>query len=309
MWCYAHSAADLVSQKFKTQVSAFDLATTYLLENENSLRLSKNPEIQNYLKKDKYFFKRLKRWRNDEPESYLPERILTEKGLYYLGGMDQDAILLSHQKGFCAEENLPGGPENLENYLNEISDYAKSVCGGSIESCHWQSPTKIGEIKNPKSQALAKIFKNWVNKKCHDRLIPKKSITVKVVSYADDLSHFHDRLEKNQISKRQVQAALKNFIDQTLNSGKIVAVGYDLLDIAPLDFAVGPDATEKQVDHSSVIAARKSINGECRYFLRTHMGANCQYRNSVNGLCESREGGVWVSLRDLPSLYSALALN
>ena len=47
-WCYAHSAADLVSQAIGGRVSAVDLAFAYLFEDEERLYRSQSVEIRRY---------------------------------------------------------------------------------------------------------------------------------------------------------------------------------------------------------------------------------------------------------------------
>ncbi|MGZ3727001.1 MAG: hypothetical protein ACXWQQ_14445 [Pseudobdellovibrio sp.] len=312
MWCYAHSAADLVSQKLGVRVSAFDMATTYLLADVQKLMNSRDPLIQQALHRDPDFIKRLKRWRLDDPSSYTSSKILTEFGFYYLGGMDQDAILLSSEKGFCLDEKLPGSDELFQNYLKEISSFAVSQCGsGGLMNCQSPAPLRIGEVTETNAKSLAALFQKWTDFQCGERIKPRRAVTTDIVQVAETLSDYDAMLKSGKLKRPEVLKKLFKVIDKNLNSGKSVSIGYDLMDVATADQGYDPETgqTSQEVDHSSVIAARRFIDGQCRYFVRTHLGNSCPYLDEVKGLCEADAGGLWVTPAEIKSLYSVINIR
>ena len=310
MWCYAHSAADLVSQKLAQRVSAMDLATTYLLADERKLNTS-DPLISSYLKSDPDFFHRLKKWRRDEAEAYEANRFFTEKGLFYLGGFDQDAVLLSSINGFCPDKDLPGSEELFNVYLKELPTFAKAQCGaGGLTHCKATTPSKMGEIDDPNSRALGLIFQNWVNQRCLHRLKPKETIIGRSYDVADSIEEYQQKIKSGELKVNQVLKKMIKEIDRNLEMNRAVSIGYDLSDLsAPDEEALEEPGTPSPVDHSSVIAARKMINGQCRYFIRTHIGNHCTYYDHLNPYCEKDAGGVWVLPKDIPSLYAVIHLD
>jgi hypothetical protein len=310
MWCYAHSAADLVSQKLGQNVSAMDLATTYLLADESKLDLA-NPLISTYLKSDPDFFRRLKKWRRDEIGAYEANRFFTEKGLFYLGGYDQDAILLSSIHGFCPEVELPGSDALFHSYLAQLEAFAKKQCGvGGIIQCQIKAPIKMGEIDDPNSKALGFLFQSWVDQKCQHRIKPHSTFIARSYDVAESIEEYQQKIKSGELKVNQVLKKMMKEIDRNLEKNRAVSIGYDLSDItAPDEENLQKNTPPTPVDHSSVIAARRIINGQCRYFIRTHLGNNCAYYDHLNPYCEKDAGGVWVLPNEIPSLYAVIHLE
>lgn len=99
-------------------------------------------------------------------------------------------------------------------------------------------------------------------------------------------------------------------VDRNLEINRAVSIGYDLSDISDPDVVTfKKQNSPTPVDHSSVIAARRKINGQCRYFIRTHIGNHCSYYDHLNPYCEKDAGGVWVLPNEIPSLYAVIHLD
>lgn len=309
MWCYAHSAADLVSQKLSVRVSAMDLATTYLLADERKLKKT-DPLIKGYLKSDPQFFHRLKKWRRDEALAYEANRFFTEKGLFYLGGYDQDAVLLSSIKGFCPDNELPGSESLFNLYLKELQSFAQSQCGpGGLSNCQAPSPLKMGEIDDKNSKALGAIFQRWVDQKCLHRLKPQRTIVGRSLDVAETLEDYQQKIKSGELKNDQVLKKMIKEVDRNLEMNRAVSIGYDLSDISAPEEEVLQTNSPTLVDHSSVIAARRIIDGQCRYFIRTHIGNHCTYYDHLNPYCDKNAGGIWVLPKDIPSLYAVIHLD
>jgi hypothetical protein len=265
-WCYAHTAADLVTQHLKTRISATDLAAAYLLADLGAAHGS--PE----------FTARTKRWRMEEPQAYFPSRILGGRGLFSLGGMDEDAIFLANARGFCADEALPGGPAEFKRHMEN----AKRIWRDHAlrEECLRESKLgirRIGSMPNPVSQDMARVFQCYVDWSCGRRIKTARPVIAQTLELKSEDGLFRK-------------------IDALLDEGKIVSIGWDSSDVYAAD--------KKGSDHAATIVARKMINGRCLYRLRDNFGAECYELNpKFKGRCDPRDGGIWFAKGQIPSIY------
>lgn len=268
-WCYAHTAADLITQHLGTRVSAVDLATSYILYDLGQVH------------GDAEQLARIDFWRRDEPQNYVPSVLLSENGLYNVGGSDQDAILLGGLKGFCSDADLPGGPTQFKKHMREAMRMSQN--SKLAQKCLKQSRVeiaRIGSIDDPAAQDLARIFQCYVDQKCKRRFKPDRAVV------ADTL----------EISGEVGQAQLFEKMDDLLDAGKIVSIGWDSSDVYAAD--------EKFTDHASTVVARKKVNGVCKYRMRDNFGASCyKMQKSFKGHCDQNNGGIWFSRGQIPSLY------
>ncbi len=285
-WCYAHTAADLLTQHLKTRISAVDLATSYILYDLSQVRGA--PER----------VQKIERWRRDEPGNYAPGIILSENGLYNVGGNDQDAILLSDLKGFCAEADLPGGPLEFTAHMREVARLARDEKASAkcLEKSRAES-SRIGSIDDPAAQDLARLFQCYVDQKCGRRIRPARPVVADAFETSPTVEDYYRDVEKRKIDPAVAHAKLFGKLDELLDAGKIVSVGWDSSDIYAVD--------EKYTDHAATIIARKKIGGVCHYRLRDHFGAECfEMKKSFKGRCDKKTGAIWFSRGQIPSLYS-----
>jgi hypothetical protein len=304
-WCYANSAADLISQAVGSRVSSIDLATTFLLADETKLRKVHSKEVLAYLARHPDFEIHLHDTRREE-EAYNPEQILSPDGILDAGGRDDEAILMSNLKGLCLADRIPPGEENLEKYLQAIrDDYVSSK--GLGPATPTPTPTgPIGAVENEVAKIMAKAFQKWVDQKCGHRIRPKKALIPHEVAVAESLDEYNKGVATGRIeSAAKARALLFREIDRLLDSGKAAAIAYDGFDLYPQD---GKPASAYG-DHSSVVAARKLIDGRCHYFVRNHFGPTCGYRSEFDGRCEKENGGVWVTTEALKHLYSVTSVR
>jgi hypothetical protein len=297
-WCYAHSAADLISQAVGQRISSIDIATTFLLGDERKLHKSKLKELREYMKAHPQFDARLHEIRKEE-EAYKPDHILGSDGMVDAGGMDDEAIVLSNIKGLCLADHLPSGEENLEHYLEAIrEDYI-------LADDPVLPPGPLGAVENDAAKIMAHAFQKWVDQKCGKRfrvgpLLPKE------VSIADNLEEFNKLVKSGKIDLAVARKPLEEELDRVLDSGKAAAIAYESYDLYPLS---DQKAAITHGDHSSIVAARKMIDGKCHYFVRNHFGASCGYRPEFENRCERENGGVWVPLEALKHLYSVISVH
>jgi hypothetical protein len=299
-WCYAHSAADLLTQAVGKRISSYDLAITYLLGNEKKLRKAGKPLLSEYLKSHPDFEQRVHDSRLEE-EAYQPEHLLGADGIIDTGGKDDQAIMLSNLKGLCLSERLPGGEANLQHYLEAIRDDYKNEDKKDV-------PTDpIGAVVNDVAKIMARAFQRWVDLKCGQRLVPKNPLIPLEISVADNLDEFKHLVASGEIVPREARPTLIAELNRVLDTKRAAAVFYESYDLYP--HSVGKGAVNPHGDHSSIVAARKKISGVCHYFVRNHFGATCGYLPEYEPLCEQRNGGVWVPIGALKHLYGVISVR
>lgn len=316
-WCYAHSAAELVTQRLGRRVSAFDLAEAYLFADPARFEASRDPKIKNYLREHPDLLTSLRQRWADPPENYHPENILGENGLFAIGGMDDEAILLANLRGFCADSRLPDSGPLYAAYMRELERrYSARLDRFEAEACHTAGQAGPSDSaqrlprahSQPLSQAEtiarlgAGIFQHFVRARCEPRFRPNSPLVPHNLSVAGSVEELETSIYTGRLERGEVRAKLLAEIYKNLDSGRAVSIGFNLRDLNR------PEDVSLHADHSGVIAARKRIGGVCHYFVRTHFGADCDYRANFTNRCEARHGGVWVRPEELPSLYSVVSI-
>ena len=300
-WCFAHTTADLISLKAGVRVSAFDIATTFLLSKVDPLLRSSDSSVRDYLGQHPDFAIRLNEARQDD-KAYAPDQILSANGLLNVGGVEDIALVLANTKGLCRDQNLPGDDEPGHGYgenLAAIQEFFSAI--SPVERRQLKTDyAYLDQIRSSRARARAGAFQTWVDHRCGRRVpalgwIPKQHYIAKD---ADALDRLHPQ-ERKELAK-----ALHETIDHRLNEGRAIAIGYDANEIMVRD--EGDRA--RHADHSSLIAARRESPTGCEYFVRNSFGQSCEdYLSPHQKNCE--QGGVWVTLTQLQSLYSAVWID
>jgi hypothetical protein len=296
-----------VTQVLGKRISSIDMALHYLLADENLLFSSTDPSVQSYLRKNPEFQPRLIRWRNDEPASYAPDKILTDLGLMNLGGMDDDTVLLTGLKGFCLESRLPEGPDKNPKLLKTVR---RKFYGRDKSMDAWMSGP-IGTVPGATARVAARTFRDYVDAKCSrgpGRIKPAKPLIPGAKYVAGDLVEFNEMVDEGSLDPVQARNEIFAAVDRKLDEGSAVSIGYDVNEILSESVKLPRRAQseEEDGDHSSVIAARKMINGKCSYYLRIHYGPGCDYIPSLQPKCEPQDGGVWITKEDIRAVYAAV---
>lgn len=298
-WCFAHTTADLITQKTGRRVSAFSIATDFILADLGKVRASQNPEIRAFLRRHPRILSVIRDSRREDVENYKADNILTDKGLYNTGGLEDGALLLASAGGYCEDGKLPSGEENYEKNLEEINRFyhRRKV------SCPEVVPGAIGEISGGVSQVAAKNFRDWVDEKCGERFFTTPPILPKMAYIAKDMPQFEEKFKGRPKERRKEQEKLWKEIDENLDAGRVSAIGYNAYDISTLPAGENP----RDGDHSSIIAARRMRDGVCEYFVRNAYGKDCDYVEPYQSTCEKEQGGTWVPRSALKTLYSVVS--
>lgn len=285
-WCFAHTAADLMSVKLGKRVSAFDFAVQFIANDLEEWRRS--PGIVGYLAQHPGFYGWIKKIRRDEPENFLPSHIFSLKGIFNQGGSEDAALLLSNLRGACLDAHFEDGEAGFEKSIVELRRML------SVSR-------KRGD---PVEHALA-LALEWVDARCGRRLRYTRPALPESHYIAKSLDELLEKKRDPAFALREKQAGLVREIDINLSAGRPVAIGYNAFDVMKLSRGEDPNSG----DHSSLLVARRKIQGECRYFLRNSWGENCNiYSAKFKTRCEQKSGGVWVSSAELTTLYSVITL-
>ncbi len=295
-WCFAYAAADLVSYKLGTKISAFDLGLSYFQTKEGKktiIKASDKPtDINNPYKTD------------------------------YAGGAIQNSIAtLYKQGGACKEDDLHSDDfkqssvafalmkdgsskvdlekfystiedkdvrdfiENIEGYKRKNQDgfynNEKALCE-TLGNTHLLFPdldlaTILGTIEGAKNSGNAIDWLQYLS--CNGKRIPLPDKT---------------NLRAGNVQKEQMLGhMLLPEIDEQLDKGNILQATYQvhmlLQDKDKKDYPGNPE-------HASTIVARKFSNGSCQYLVRNNWGKSCDYYNPA---LECENGSIWVTEKDL----------
>lgn len=304
-WCFAHTSADLVSQSIGQRVSAFDLAAQYLIGDVEKLKNSDNPEVRKYIAENPDVIKRIVEDRA-EPDLNSYGKLLKPEGegsLYDNGGSEDGAIMMGGVKGFCSDEKLPGGEEQYIQHLKDLQAFRTHSL--KTNSClatpsQWQNYGSLAEALTMKGN---KEVLEWVDKKCEPRIKTAKPQLPRLMYMADSKEDWDEKVKSGKINKAAAQKKLLAEIDANLDRGRVSAIGFSAYDLQDKD-----EDDDKHGDHSAVIAARKKIDGQCRYFVRNSWGQSCGYKKKLEKYCEKSQGGVWVTASQLKSLYAVTSM-
>jgi hypothetical protein len=292
-WCYAVSAADLVTQKTGRRVSSADLAVTFIMQSPQDLVTKGRSEIQNFLKQNPNFFADLAYVRKNEDINFDPNEIDGVKGLIDSGGDASFAIFLANAKGSCLEKNLPTDDALILKMLHQ----AKLEVMKTIDRVP-QTPQSdaTSAIKNPTSIAIAKRFEKMVDRRCHRSPFKASLIPVRVGEL--DIDNYIKKYKEDEPGRKILHDKLFREMDEVLDTRRAVEIGYNLYSIAEK-----PEGQrERDGDHSGIIAGRKMIGGQCHYLLRNTQGPDCDFLPKFAARCSN--GHVWITREELePTLY------
>lgn len=304
-YCFAHTASSLIQAKLGVRISPMQLATHYLLVSPSELTGPVPAEVRAMLTPEFFAF-----WRNDRASdlsSYAPDRILTETGLLDTGGEEYPTLVVANFLGLCPESRLPTGLDVYKPYLASINEFHRQRALRGIPEQELREP--LGEIPDPSARGMAWSYRHWVESRCGQRVRPSQPLLPHMVSLAPNLRAFR-RLEKAGLLTAAARNNVQEAIDAALDSGRPISIGYAYADLIPeTDGKKLGAASAEEVDHASVIAARRMMRGKCYYFVRNSFGDEQDdgYDKKFAGRLES--GGAWVLPEEVPSLYNAVWLE
>lgn len=292
-WCYANTAADLISFKYKkkwrgTQASAIFIALGYNLK-------------QNNLASGSYIFAD--------------------------GGDIRAAISYAHEVGYSCPRPLDNifilGGLNLPVKQKLLAaEKLKSLYDNRLKSSQaWNEWRNfLYYLQNKKSiisliseEALEKALAMELNlaviqiakEICH----PYKDLMTISIPRSDIGRYFiEDKEYYDDILKLRVMKKpnLMELIDRQITAGNVVGVDYEIKLIGK-----NPKDTDS---HASVIVGREMKSGQCYYKIRNSWGPECVIKGEngkdiprYNSNVECTEGHVWVKATDLKANLTSIA--
>lgn len=292
-WCYANTAADLISYKFRkkwngTQASAIFIALGY-----------------NY------------KMNSSEPGSY----IFTE------GGDIRAAINYAAEFGYSCPRPLDNlfvlGGFNLQiKQKLHIAEKLKSLFDNRLTSSEgWKAyrdyiydlQQKQSIVSRISEEALENALRLNINLavveiakevcKPYKDQMPMSLVKSDIGRHFDSDTEYYDDVLKMRIKQKP---DLMNLIDQQISADNVVGIDYAIK-------LISPDLKDSD-SHASVVVGREMRNGQCYYKIRNSWGPECEYEGD-NGKMKSRynnkvecvDGHVWVKAADLKANLSSIA--
>ena len=277
-WCYAYTAADLISHKIGTLVSAIDVANSF-----------NNSGVRNYLK-----FDLSKKNESDQRGGYTDDAIESS----IARGVCSEKNVRSSDFAFQQDEKLIGALRRLEN-LKERFDEETVVTASSRR--FWD----LKHLSESRSQKIKKFvgdcsilnggFRQIFNNLTNDQMIDilRRSMPVDVVNQAIKESCKNKRLviEDVEVETKSINLLtsvddLIDELDSQLNNDNIVGITY----YASL---LRNPYNDKSENHESSIVARKfdEKSGSCKYLIRNSWGEGC---GSYSRKYECEKGQIWI---------------
>jgi hypothetical protein len=311
--CFAYTSAELVQHRTGLSVSALDLATTFYFANVGLLRSQHSPLLQEYLASHADFENTLFGERMGPDVDVAPigsDSGETHPMFHQLeGGFEVPTLVLANLKGLCSEQNLPSAG-GLKSHMDFILSHEKAALEGT-GAVGQEVSEIIDRFRDPVADIFNTAWLQYVEAKCK-RVVSKTPIIPVSYSMASDIRDFYNKVAAHKITKEN-KARLVAVLDFALNHARIAAIGYDLSTI------LDPNSEEVQKwtnpsdpgdgDHSSLVVARRKINGHCQYLIRDPSGFDCQdYLPKYAKRCEQHH--IWLEEDELlESFYDIVYLR
>lgn len=277
-WCFAYTAADMVTQKIKSArnpVSAIGTAESYYSDQTESMRREarslRGSGAENDAKADELMREAL--------AHYLKPLVDQD------GGRADFAIEALSERGLCFESDVPSdGGTVSETGERAQAGAMRLVCGPPRVGARGKNSCTINtEAARSRANIQEALRVSWENEtagRCR-RYIPGQPFQVRTVK-TEGLKWTAGKIDRSQAESDKILAG----VDQALSEGRIAGISYsqDFLTKSPLPARV-------ESTHASSIVARKCDGGctNCKYLLRNSYGKNAcatylpEYRRRCEG--------------------------
>ena len=290
-WCYAFSAADLLSHKLNQKVSAVHLATLY---NHNDFWTNLRRNITPVVAVSELASNGRVQMDRELGAITLRERAISESSIE--GGFTGNAIRHGLRHGICTEHEIPSN-YSIERNIFELERLVGTYHEISI-------PLRAGECNSISSEGLYsyEVDGNSINLKDdyfgeHPRndllqeMFPGLDFDTffEVINQTNRQNAYQQLLEASckdeiaitdDINVREVKAKGKDFsntLDEQLENGNVAEIGYHA------GVLYNPDKPNRSSGlHSSLILGRRfnAETNKCEYLLRNSWGGGSLYHNS-----------------------------
>lgn len=290
--CFSYGSADMIAQRIGRPVSPVDIATGFFLGEAD--RLLQNWSELAAIDKTRRII--------DVTDEFNPS--LTPWVDRMEGGEERYAIEIANATGLCPESDLPAA-ESFRDYMHELYYFRFLALAQAEEKiCRKGLFGLPARLRSPMADAANIAWKKYVDARCHRfrSPVPLLPVTYRIADDFETLTRW--KAEGWEPSARQARQAFAR-IDYALDHKRYPVVGYSY-EVYEKRL---PGEREGDIDHSSVIVARKWMNGACHYMLQDDSGENCiKFYPKLHDRCIL--GRVWLSRSELlESLHSVTYLR
>lgn len=276
-WCYAFTAADLISAEIQKPISSKHISAIY------------NQAIED--KKLNSFGSKLKR-------IFSKPKKKKEK-IFELGHVEVAIKKALDQKNLCHENDLPfdasynGATQKLIESIEYAKDYISTQNYDNDTICNELIALKEAYPINIEYHEIYSIlnnnninsaFKQIIEKNCKNKETPFENFNVSKYLRKrvrpDSYYNSHTRIKR---LNNNAKIFFKK-IDNVLTKGKPLGISYELSNV-----------TIQGGKHSSVLTGRRWKDGSCQFKIRNTWGESCAaYNEGKIKECISEEGSFWV---------------
>lgn len=259
-YCYAYTAADLISHKLGKQVSAVDIALQYTKRHD---RLMYNAEGRNYLNK-------VSSERSDDVDH---------------GGWVRYALPYAQEAGFCSEEKVNSNDfTNDKDMINSLVNLNQlALKEYSLDTANGSDCAKFAKIQRVFPGVSMRELQDAANKStvmnvgtnvadiaCEPRIKPETPMRFKNIYGSDRKDGVINSTQFNQL-------------DSVLNSGKPLSLTLSMESLYEFRNA----RVKRQPIHAITLAGRQynPRTGKCEYILKNSWGPECDSKYKVR--CEN----------------------
>ncbi len=286
-WCYAFSAADLLTAEMGEPVSASHVSAIFNKEIDNS------------------FFMKF---------GYNIGRLLTDSTFdesYEGGWVDRALENAVDEKFVCSEKALPFDKNHYgetAEVIKRLEKIKESIDNDEISprySCVEIEVLKLKALSNIRVSEIYSILEQdnmntalaeILEKNCKDNLIKLKKFKVKSL-HKPRLSRINR--DRSRSEEKRAERRLKKYygkVGEVLSAGKPLGISYDVSDI--MDSSGG---------HASVLTARRWKDGKCQFKIRNSWGKGCRsYDMNKIEECNYGEGSFWVDDKSFYNMVTDL---
>jgi hypothetical protein len=302
--CYAYAAADMISQRIGLAVSALDVATTFYFTDPSGLYTANDRRVREFVAEKPGLMDEIvaQRSRVDVSEETNPLRRPYFDKLE--GGEEDIAALLLNIKGVCLDQDLPSndGYYLYTALLEILRRKARAAPDPGI--CLRSVGATVPKLNDPIADAFNDAWVRYVEERCHRIQSPTPLLPISYRAAMDQREVVERKRAGKDISRRE-RAHMFAMIDYALDHRRNPTIGYSFY----LLEARAPDDPDEFADHSSMVLARKKIDGVCHYLVQDNTGEFCtSLLPNIERRCSA--GRIWLNERELnETLYSVTYLR
>ena len=302
--CYAYAAADMISQRIGLAVSALDVATTFYFTDPSGLYTASDRRVREFVAGKPGLMDEIVAQRSRVDVS---EEKNTLRRPYFdklEGGEEDVAALLLNIRGICLEQDLPSndGYYLYTALLEILRRKARATPNPGI--CLRSVGATAPKLNDPIADVFNDAWVRYVEQRCHRIQSPAPLLPISYRAAVDQREVVERKRAGKDIS-RQDKAHMFAMIDYALDHRRNPTIGYSFY----LLEARAPDDPDEFADHSSMVLARKKINGVCHYLVQDNTGEFCtSLLPNIERRCSA--GRIWLNERELnETLYSVTYLR